>query len=84
MTTLTICLPDDVGSRIKDAAAARGVSMDKWMVDLSIEALASMDAKAHFRACAARGDIPAALAILDRLDREAEANRSTPPRSNVT
>ena len=75
MTTLTIRLPDDVSSRIKTAAAARGVSVNRWMADLSLQALTEQDAEASFRAMAAKADIPAALAILDRLDREAESNR---------
>ena len=75
MMMFTIRLPDDVGARIKDAAAARGVSVDRWVADLSVKALASMDAEADFRASAARGNIPAALALLDRLDRETEKNR---------
>ena len=75
MTTLTISLPDDVGVRIKDAAAARGVSVDRWLTDSSLETLSSQDAEARFRARAAKANIPAALAVLDRLDREAEANR---------
>ena len=76
MTTLMISLPEEVGSRIQSAAAAQGVSVDRWMADVSMEALASMDAEARFRVMAAEADIPATLAILDRLDREqAEADR---------
>ena len=73
MTTLTIRLPDEMGSRIQNAAAARGVSVDRWMTDMSLQALAAQDAETHFRDMAAKADPQAALALLDRLDREEEA-----------
>ena len=71
MTPLTIRLPEKMESRIKDAAAEQGVSVDQWMAALSQQALDQRDAGARFRAMAAKADLPSALAVLDRLDAEA-------------
>jgi hypothetical protein len=68
MTTLTLRLPDTVGSRIKSAAAARGVSVNRWIADLSLQALTAQDAETHFRTMAAKADLPGTLAVFDRLD----------------
>ena len=88
MTTFTIRLPDEIGARIKDAAATRGVSVNRWVVELSRQALTAQDTEAGFRAAQARADIPGTLAIFDRLDKEVEANRQaaaqTRKRSRVT
>ena len=77
MTTLTIRLPDKVKSRIKTAATEQGVSINQWLADLSVQALEQRDAKTRAMAMAANADLPTALAILDRLDREDEENRRT-------
>ena len=74
MKTLIIRLPDDVGTRIKNAAATRDVSVNKWISDLSLQALAAQDAQTHFRAMTT-ADIPGTLALFDRLDRQTQANR---------
>jgi len=77
MKTLTIRLPDDMGPRIKNAAATRGISVNRWIADLSLQALASQDAETHFHAMAKTADVPGTLALFDRLDRRTEASRRT-------
>ena len=75
MKTLTIRLPDDMGTRIKNAAATQGISVNRWIADLSLQALAAQDAQTHFRAMAAAADVPGTLALFDRLDRQAQAKK---------
>ncbi|MDR1826867.1 MAG: toxin-antitoxin system HicB family antitoxin [Methylobacteriaceae bacterium] len=68
MSTLTLRLPEDVARRLKNAAAARGISVNKYITELTVQALAVHDAETRFRTAAQSADIPAALKILDRLD----------------
>jgi predicted transcriptional regulator len=69
MSTLTIRLPDSTAERLKSLARSRGMSVNKLIEEMSIQAIAAFDAEARFRALAARGDPESALAILDRLDK---------------
>ena len=71
MSTLTVRLPDDLANRLKNAAEARGVSVNKLITEISVQALAAYDAETRFKAMATEANIPAALAVLDRLDAEA-------------
>lgn len=71
MSALTLRLPDDVANRLKSVAEARGVSVNKLITEISIQALAAYDTETRFKAMAAKADIPAALAVLDRLDSQA-------------
>lgn len=73
MSTLTICLPDDLAERLKALARSRGLSMNKLVEELSAQALSAWDTENHFRALAATGNVQQALAILDRLDAEDRA-----------
>lgn len=68
MSTLTIRLPDDTAERLKALARSRGLSMNKLVEELSVQALSAWDTENHFRALAATGDVQRALAVLDRLD----------------
>ena len=68
MATLTIRLPNDQHKRLKQLAARRGTSLNKLFEEFSTRALAEADAEARFLARAARGDVRAGLALLDRLD----------------
>lgn len=70
MSTLTLRLPDDVANRLKNIAEARGVSVNKLVTEISVQALAAYDTETRFKAMAAGADIPAALAVLDRLDKQ--------------
>ncbi len=78
MSTLTIRLPDDTAQRLKSLARSRGLSVNKLVEGLCVQAIAAFDAEARFRAMAAQGDRELALAVLDRLDgRGAEATASS-------
>jgi predicted transcriptional regulator len=70
MTTITLRLPDDTCQRLKQLASSRGLSLNKLMEELGTAAVAAHDAEVRFRAIAARADRGAALAVLDRLDRQ--------------
>lgn len=69
MATLTIRMPDANRDRLAAMAAARGVSLNKLMEELSIRAIAEHDTELRFRARAERGDPEKALDILDQIDR---------------
>jgi predicted transcriptional regulator len=69
MATLTIRLPDDKHSRLKELAQSRGISINKLMEELSTIALTEFDAYTRFKVMAAMGNVQEGLEILDRLDR---------------
>lgn len=71
MKTLTLRLPEDLANRLKNAAESRGVSVNKLITEISVQALAAYDTETRFKAMAAEANIPAALAVLDRLDAQA-------------
>jgi predicted transcriptional regulator len=71
MSTLTLRLPEDVANRLRNVAESRGVSVNKFITEISVQALAAYDAETRFRAMASAVDVPAALAVLDRLDAQA-------------
>jgi hypothetical protein len=68
MSTLTIRMPDDTHSRLRDLARVRGVSINKLIEEMATATLSAHDAEVRFRLLAARGNPKRALAILDRLD----------------
>jgi predicted transcriptional regulator len=70
MATLTIRLPDDKHERLKELAKRRNISVNKLIEELSTIALVEFDAETRFRAMAAKGNIKAGLALLERLDSE--------------
>lgn len=69
MATLTIRLPDDKHSRLKELAQSRGISVNKLMEELSTIALIEFDTYNRFKVMAAMGNPQEGLAILDKLDR---------------
>ena len=71
MNTLTLRVPEDLAMRLKSAAEARGVSVNKLITEISVQALAAYDTESRFKAMAVKANIPAALSILDRLDWQA-------------
>lgn len=73
MATLTVRLPDDKHSRLKQLAQARGVSLNKLIEELSTVALAEFDAYTRFKVLAANGNPEEGLRLLDQLDRLAES-----------
>jgi predicted transcriptional regulator len=68
MATLTIRIPDDKHSRLKQLAEARGISVNKLIEELSTIALTEFDTQNRFQVMAARGNIQVGLALLDKLD----------------
>jgi predicted transcriptional regulator len=72
MSTTTLRLPEDIANRLKNVAESRGISVNKFLTEISVQALAAYDTETRFKAMAAEADIPAALAVLDRLDRQTQ------------
>ena len=70
MSTMTIRLPDAQHERLKLLAKSRGVSVNKFVEEITTRALTEFDVETRFRVRAARGDIAKALALIDRLDAE--------------
>jgi predicted transcriptional regulator len=68
MATLTIRMPDDKHSRLKQLAESRGMSINKLIEELSTIALTEFDTYNCFKAMASQGNIEQALAVLDKLD----------------
>ena len=68
MATLTIRLPDDKHTRLKELAQTRGISINKLMEELSTIALAEFDAYTRFKAMAASGNAEEGLKLLTKLD----------------
>lgn len=69
MNTLTIRIPDDLARRLKSVAHARGISVNKLLTEISVQAITAYDAETGFKTAAATADIAGALQVLDRLDR---------------
>jgi predicted transcriptional regulator len=68
MSTVTIRLPDDTHSRLRQLAKHRDLSVNKLMEELATVSIAEFDAESRFRAMAARGSAKKGLALLDKLD----------------
>ncbi|MEY2984421.1 MAG: hypothetical protein RLZZ568_1038 [Cyanobacteriota bacterium] len=68
MATLTIRMPDDKHSRLKQLAESRGISVNKLVEELSTIALTEFDAYNRFQLMAARGNVAEGLRLLDKLD----------------
>jgi predicted transcriptional regulator len=68
MSVLTIRLPDDQHERLKALAAQRRISLNKLFEEFATTAIAEFDIETRMRLRAARGDVAAGLAVLDRLD----------------
>jgi len=68
MSTVTIRLPDDKHTRLRQLAKHRDLSVNKLMEELATISIAEFDAESRFRAMAARGSAKKGLALLDKLD----------------
>ena len=68
MSTLTIRLPDDKYSRLRQLAKHREMSVNKLFEEWATISLAEFDAESRFRALVARGSAKKGLAVLDKLD----------------
>lgn len=69
MATLTIRIPDDKHTRLRELAKQRSISINKLMEELSTAGLAEFDAETRFRVSAARGSAAKGLKLLDKLER---------------
>lgn len=69
MNTLTIRLPEDLANRLKITAQSRGISVNKLITEISVQALTALDAETRFKTLAAGADTAAAMKVLDRLDK---------------
>jgi predicted transcriptional regulator len=68
MATLTIRLPDDKHTRLKELAQSRRISINKLMEELLTIVLTEFDTYTRFKVMAARGNVQEGLRILDKLD----------------
>lgn len=68
MTTLSVRVPDDMAEKLKTLARKRKISLNKFIYELSSQALAEEEAKQRFLAAQLRGDPKKALQLLDELD----------------
>ena len=57
MSSLTIRLPDNTADRLKSLARSRGLSVNKLVKEMSVQALAAWDTENRFRSLAAQGDV---------------------------
>jgi predicted transcriptional regulator len=75
MRMITIRLPDDKHTRLRQLAESRAISMNKLFEELATMALTQFDVETRFRARAARGDVTVGLRLLEKLD-EADASET--------
>jgi hypothetical protein len=68
MATLTIRIPDEKHSRLKQLAESRGTSVNKLMEELSTIALTEFDSFNRFKLMVAHGNTEEGLRLLDKLD----------------
>nr|CAA6805043.1 MAG: Toxin-antitoxin system HicB family antitoxin [uncultured Thiotrichaceae bacterium] len=68
MTTLSVRVPDDMADKLKTLARQRNISLNKFIFELSSQALAEEETKQRFLAAQLRGDPKKALQLLDELD----------------
>lgn len=68
MATLTIRLPDDKHTRLKELAKTKGISVNKLIEELSTIALVEFDAMNRFKAMATVGNPEEGLRLLAKLD----------------
>jgi len=69
MSTLSIRIPDDKYSRLKNLAASKQISINKLFDELSTQALTEFDVKTQFELRAAKGSAKRGLETLDKLER---------------
>lgn len=68
MTTLTIRLPDDTHTRLRQLAKQRKMSLNKLIEELSTIALTQFEAETRFRTRATQGSVATGLRLLEKLD----------------
>jgi hypothetical protein len=69
MSTLTLRIADEKHSRLRQLAAAQGVSMNHLLDELATIALAQYDAEVRFQLRAQAGSKAKGLRLLNQLDK---------------
>jgi hypothetical protein len=69
MSTLTLRIADEKHSRLRQLAAAQGVSMNHLLDELATIALAQYDAEVRFQLRAKAGSKAKGLRLLHQLDK---------------
>ena len=73
MSVITLRVTDDKHERIKNLAVSRGVSVNKLIDEAMTLMIAKHDIETRFKARAAKGNINAGLALLDKVLEKREA-----------
>ncbi|KND17685.1 CopG family transcriptional regulator [Enhydrobacter aerosaccus] len=73
MSVITLRVTDDKHERIKNLAVSRGVSVNKLIDEAMTLMIAKYDIETRFKARAAKGNINAGLALLDKVLEKREA-----------
>jgi predicted transcriptional regulator len=68
MSVVTLRLPDDQHRRLKEVAKARGVSLNRLLEQMTVQALTEHDVELRVRHLAATGSAARGLELLDKLD----------------
>jgi len=71
MSVVTLRLPDEQHRRLKEVAKARGISLNKLIEQLTVQALTEHDVELRYRHLLARGSAERGLQLLDKMDAEA-------------
>lgn len=73
MSVITLRVTDDKHDRIKNLAVSRGVSINKLIDETMTLMIAKYDIETRFKARAAKGDVNAGIALLDKVLEKREA-----------
>lgn len=73
MSVITFRVTDEKHDRIKNLAVSRGVSVNKLIDEAMTLMIAKYDIETRFKARAAKGDINAGIALLDKVLEKREA-----------
>ena len=68
MSVVTLRIPDEKHSRLKQLASSRSTSVNRLLDELATIALVQHDLAVQYEALAKEGDPAVGLAMLDRLD----------------
>ena len=67
MSVITLRVTEEKHERIKSLAVSRGVSVNKLIDEAMTLMIAKQDIETRFKARAAKGDITAGIALLDKV-----------------
>ena len=78
MTALTLRLPDEAHSRLKEVAKQRQMSLNKLFEEMTTIILTEFDAEARFRIRASQGSAQHGLNLLETLRERHKEQESSP------